>query len=58
MHALVENGTISREQFIEIVEGAAEVELELSQAGATYPEDGRGSLLHPMANAFRQELGQ
>ena len=58
MHILVENGTISREQFIEVVEGAAEVERELSQAGAAHPEDGSGSLLYPMADAFRQELGK
>ena len=57
MHALVEKKLLSREDFIEIVEGAAEVEGELAMAGATPPADAYGSFLSPMANAFRQELG-
>jgi hypothetical protein len=58
MHALVAKGTLSREEFIEVVEGAAEVELELAAANATAPADSDGSLLRPLANAFRGELGR
>jgi hypothetical protein len=58
MHALVAKGTLSREDFIEVVEGAAEVELELAAAQATAPANSDGSLLHSLANAFRSELGR
>jgi hypothetical protein len=58
MHALVEKNLLSREDFIEIVEGAAEVEGELASANATPPADVRGSFLSPMVTAFRQELGR
>lgn len=57
MHALVAKGVLTREDFIEVVEGAADVELELVAAGATPPADYNGSLLTPLANAFRSELG-
>jgi hypothetical protein len=58
MHALVDKGTISREDFIEVVEGAAEVERDLAIANAMSPADRDGSLLSPLATAFRQELGR
>jgi hypothetical protein len=58
MHALVEKKLLSREDFIDIVEGAAEVESELAMAGATPPADAGGSFLSPMAAAFRKELGR
>lgn len=58
MHALLEKGVISREDFIETVEGAAEVEHELVTANASSPSDSSGSLLYPLAAAFRQELGK
>ena len=57
MHALLEKGVISREDFIETVEGAAEVEQELLDASALSPPDANGSLLYPLADAFRKELG-
>ncbi len=56
MHCLVEKGVISREDFVEIVEGAAEVEDELVVFNASVPTDGNGSLLYPLAHAFRREL--
>jgi hypothetical protein len=58
MHALVAKGALSREEFIEIVEGAAEVEEELMAANASLPPDQSGSLLSPLANAFKTELGR
>jgi hypothetical protein len=58
MHALVAKGTISREDFIEIVDGAAEVELELAIAHVSPPCDRTVSLLSPMAAAFAKELGR
>ncbi len=58
MHTLVDKGVLSREEFIECVEGAAEVEHELLTTNATIPPDGGGSFLYPLANAFRQELGR
>lgn len=57
MHALVAQGTISREVFIEVVEGAADVERDMTNENATPPADRDGSLLSPPARAFRQELG-
>ncbi len=56
MHTLVENSIISREDFIETVEGAAEVEQELVNSNASSPRGPNGSLLHPLADAFRKEL--
>lgn len=58
MHALRERGIISREDFVEVVEGAAEVEHELRTAKASPPSDSNGSLLYPLAAAFRKELGR
>ena len=58
MHALLKRGIISREDFIETVEGAAEVEQELGAAHASSPSDASGSLLYPLAAAFRKELGR
>ena len=58
MHTLLEKGIISREEFIEIVEGAAEVEQDLVSAQACSPSDTEGSLLNPLAAAFRQEIGR
>lgn len=58
MHALLERGVISREDFIEVIEGAAEVDHELRVAKASPPADSNGSLLHPLAAAFRRELGK
>lgn len=57
MHALVAKGVLTREDFIEVVEGAAEVEEELAVSSATLPADYNGFLLGPLANAFRSELG-
>ncbi len=56
MHCLVAKGVISREDFVEIVEGAAEVEEELLDSEAWTPADRSGSLLYPLAHAFRREL--
>jgi len=58
MHCLVEKGAISREEFIEIVEGAAEVDHELVTSYASTPADQSGSLLYPLATAFKKELGR
>lgn len=58
MHALVAKDALSREEFIEVVEGAAEVEHELITANASTPPDEGGSFLYPLANAFRKELGR
>ena len=58
MHALVEKGVISREEFIETVEGAAEVEHELKLADASPPSDSNGSFLYPLVQAYRKELGR
>lgn len=57
MHALLAKGILSREDFVEIVEGAADVEVELALAMSSSPPDGEGSLLRPLAAAFRRELG-
>ena len=58
MHALLEKGVISQEDFIDTVEGAASVEQELVTANASLPSDSSGSLLNPLADAFRKELGR
>jgi len=58
MHCLVAKGVISREDFVEIVEGAAEIEDELGRSEASAPADRNGSLLYPLANAFRRELAR
>ena len=58
MHALLEKGVISKEDFIETVEGAASVEQELVAANALLPSDCSESLLNPLADAFRKELGR
>lgn len=58
MHALVAKGALSREEFIEVVEGAAEVEAEFMTANASPPSDQCGSFLSPLANAFKTELGR
>jgi uncharacterized protein len=58
MHCLVAKGALTREDFVEVVEGAAEVELELVGTGASSPTDQGGSLLDPLASAFRKELGR
>lgn len=42
MHALVAKGIISREVFVEIVEGAAEVEREFVQSNGSYLLNGTG----------------
>ncbi len=57
MHSLLAKGTISRDDFVEIVDGAAEVELELTASDSSYPTHIRGSLLLPLAAAFKKELG-
>ncbi len=56
MHCLVAKGVITREEFVDIVEGAAEVEEELVSSNASAPADRSGSLLHPLAHAFRREI--
>ena len=56
MHALVAKGIISREVFVEIVEGAAEVEREFVQSNGSYPAQRDGTLLSPLATAFKREL--
>lgn len=58
MHALVAKGVLSREDFVEIVEGAAEVEEELIAADAQIPPVNGGSFLNPLARAFKIDLGQ
>ena len=58
MHALREKDVISREDFVEVVAGAAEVDHELRTANASPPSDSSGSLLFPLAAAFRKELGR
>lgn len=58
MHSLLEKGVISRDDFIETVEGAAEVEQELAAANASLPSDSSGSVLYSLAHAFRTELGR
>ncbi len=58
MHSLLRKDVISREDFVETVEGAAEVEHELASANASSPSDSSGSLLYPLAAAFRREMGQ
>lgn len=58
MHSLVAKGVLSREDFIEVVDGAAEVEGELLAANAATPSGCGGSFLSPMANAFKMELGE
>ncbi len=57
MHCLVTKGVLTREDFIEIVEGAAEVEHELVTTSALLPTDQNGSFLYPLAAAFQRELG-
>ena len=58
MHALVAKGALTREEFIEVVDGAAEVEAEFMTANASAPPDHRGSFLSPLANAFKAEAGR
>ncbi len=58
MHCLVSKGALSREDFVEIVEGAAEVDHELRASGSSSPADESGSLLSPLAAAFQKELGR
>jgi hypothetical protein len=58
MHSLVEKGLLSREDFIDVVEAASEVEDELGAANAPVPSSRDGSFLSPLANAFKIELGQ
>jgi hypothetical protein len=58
MHALVAKGSLTREEFVDVVEGAAEVEIELRSGGALTPHDNDSSLLQPLADAFRIELGR
>lgn len=58
MHALLEKEVLSREEFIETVEGAAEVEHELMTAKASSPTDSNGSHLYPLVAALRRELGR
>ncbi len=56
MHALLEKGVLSREEFIDTVECAAEVEQDRAKANGSSPSDFTGSLLNPLAAAFRSEL--
>lgn len=58
MHALVANGTISREEFVEVVEGASDVAIDLAMADAVPPDTRRELLLRPLAHAFKLELGR
>ena len=58
MHSLVGKGVLSREDFVEIVDGAAEVEEELVAANAQLPSVNGGSFLSPLANAFKIELSR
>lgn len=58
MHCLVAKSVLSREEFIEIVDGAAEVQQELLISNASFPSDRSGSLLYPLAAAFKKELGR
>ena len=57
MHALVAKDIISREDFVEIVDGAAEVETKMVISNDTSPILENGSLLPPLAGAFKRELG-
>ena len=56
MHCLVEKDIISRKDFTEIVDGAAEVEIELENAST--PHDMTESILYPLATVFRNEMGR
>ncbi len=56
MHGLLQKGVISREEFIETVECAAEVERDPATANGSSSSDFDGSLLYPLAAAFRSEL--
>lgn len=58
MHTLVSKGTLSREEFIEIVETAADVERESAMAAGAAPQNLRESVLAPLAHAFKLELGR
>ena len=58
MHTLVSKGVISQEDFIDTVDGAAEVEHELRTANSASHSDSNGSVLYPLASAFRQEQGR
>jgi hypothetical protein len=58
MHSLIGKGVLSREDFIEIVDGAAEVEEELVAANAQFPSVNGGSFLSLLADAFKIELGR
>ncbi len=56
MHALLGKGIFSREDFITVVEGAAEVEHELIRENGSYPAESDGAVLLPLAAAFKREL--
>lgn len=57
MHHLVEKNVLTREDFIDIVDEAAEVECgEGVELG--FPADLSRSILYPIAAAFRKELGR
>jgi hypothetical protein len=57
MHALVEKGVISREEFVDTVDSAADVERDLANASAPSPSEPHLSLLYPLTATFRKELG-
>ena len=58
MHLLVTKGVISREDFVEVIEDAAEVESMSENVQSSLPSDHIGSLLFPLSAAFRRELGR
>lgn len=58
MHALVAKQALSREDFIDIIDVASEVECDLLAANDPSRSTFSRSLLYPLAAAFRQELGR
>ena len=57
MHHLIDKRVITREDFIDIVDGAAEVECGEPSSHASLPKTYSRSLLYPLAASFRKELG-
>lgn len=56
MHTLLEKNIISKQDFIDIVDGAAEVEDELTINKVSSNSETVGSILAPLASYFRNEL--
>lgn len=56
MHALLEKNILSKRDFVDIVDGAAEVEDDLTTHKVSSDSEAAGSILAPLANYFRKEL--